>query len=414
MQLRFSRGYTFDDSVSTPIDFAPFAALDHDYSFAPLVSGGFALTDVTTGESLTFANLDGAEDSLLLDFSDLAGSLHARGGANGDVIFGGSGDDTLIGGGGADKLYGGAGDDALTIGGGYYASVDGGDGFDSLFIEAGASVTFMNGAATGIERVVIGDNGSALFQYLDVSMGTIKSRSTVQGTVTVSGTEADDRILGGAGQDRLFGNSGDDTIVITSVPQHIIGGEGFDTLVVAGGGVFALGDMHLTEFERFLVKDGSTLDVSNAHFRPGPLLGSGSQGVTIIGSDWKDRISGTSGDDVLTGGYGGDKISGGAGADTFVFRQHWDIGGDEGRDRITDFSHADGDRISLEGAAQYVGEIHFIGDAAFSGSGETELRAFERNGKYVVQGDVNHDGNADFAFFVTSLDGPLTATDFVL
>jgi Ca2+-binding RTX toxin-like protein len=414
MLLRYSRGTSFVDSAATALEPTFSYVAGNGYRFAAAASGGYALTDLTTGERFTFTGIDIALDSLSLDFSDATAAVDLRGGVNGDVLRGGSADDLLIGGGGADALFGGAGDDSLSVSHNY-ATVDGGEGIDTLVIDPGIILTLRNGAASGIERVVVGNGSEAAFQSLTESVGTLQSRSTAEGAVTISGTAVNDRIIGGAGQDRLFGNGGDDTIVITSTPRHIIGGDGDDLLILQGGGTFTLGDMHLSEIERINITGGGTLDITGVHFQPGKLIGSGSAALTVTGSDYSDQINGGSGDDILTGGYGGDRIIGGAGADTFVFRQHWDIGGAGARDRIMDFSHADGDRISLEGAAPYIGgSFQFIGDAAFSGSGAPELRAFEKGGRYIVQGDVNDDGKADFAFFVTSEDGPLVASDFIL
>jgi serralysin len=414
MLIRSSRGTSFADANATVMTPGFAYASDHGYRFAA-TADGYALTDLTTGEQFAFDEIDLALDSLSLDFSDATAAVELHGGANGDLLRGGSGDDVLVGGGGADQLFGGAGDDTLSVSHNY-ATVEGGEGVDTLMIDAGVVLTLRSDAASGIERVFVGDGGEALFQNLGVSMGSIYVRSVAGGAVTtVSGTAANDWIVGGAGQDRLFGNNGDDTIVIKSVPRQIIGGEGDDRLVLKGGGTFVLGDAQLSEIEGIKVTGGSTLDISNVHFQPGWLTGSGSDALKITGSGYNDRITGADGDDVLTGGYGGDRISGGAGADTFVFRQHYDIGGPGARDQITDFSHAEGDKISLEGAARYIGgAFQFIGDDAFSGSGVNELRAVERNGRTLVMGDINDDGKADFLFYVKTEDGPLVAGDFIL
>ena len=414
MLLRSSRGTSFADSNASVLTPGFGYVADHGYRFAATVDG-YALTDLTTGERFAFGGVDLALDSLSLDFSDATATVELTGGVNGDVLRGGSGDDLLVGGGGADKLFGGDGNDTLHASG-INSEVHGGEGIDLLVIDPGVALTLRHGNASGIERVIVGDGGQALFQYLGDGMGTIKSQSVAGGaTTTISGTASADWIVGGAGQDRLFGNNGDDTIVITTAARNIIGGEGDDRLILKGGGTFTLGDAHLSEIERILVTEGSTLDIGNVHFQPGRIIGSGSAALKITGSGYNDRISGGDGDDVLTGGYGGDTLTGGAGADTFVFRQHYDIGGAGARDKITDFSHAEGDKISLEGAARYIGgAFTFIGDAAFSGNGDNELRAVERNGRYVVTGDINDDGRADFSFFVKTDDGPLVASDFIL
>ena len=74
---------------------------------------------------------------------------------------------------------------------------------------------------------------------------------------------------------------------------------------------------------------------------------------SVFGSNFNDTILGGSGNDFLNGGNGGndtldgrggnDNLTGGVGADIFVYA----VGG--GADFITDFSHAQGDRIDVTG-----------------------------------------------------------------
>ena len=65
----------------------------------------------------------------------------------------------------------------------------------------------------------------------------------------------------------------------------------------------------------------------------------------LIGNNASNVISGLGGDDLLAGGHGNDTLTGGTGADTFVFASG------DGADIITDFSHAQGDRIDLTGVS---------------------------------------------------------------
>jgi hypothetical protein len=111
-------------------------------------------------------------------------------------------------------------------------------------------------------------------------------------------------------------------------------------------------------------------------------------------------------------------VSGGNGADTFAFLKLIDLSLDA-PDRILDFSHADGDQIDLSSIdlSKDPGDqfFTFIGASAFTGADDIfELRAEDAgDGAYQVQGDLNHDGVADFTFVVTA-GAPLVATDFVL
>src|SRR5262249_5396823 len=95
----------------------------------------------------------------------------------------------------------------------------------------------------------------------------------------------------------------------------------------------------------------------------------GAQGDTLDGAGSDDSLAGNGGADLLPGGGGNDPISGGTGAD--IFTQNL-----MGLDVITDFSHADGDRIDLRPA----------GIASFS---DLTAHASQVNGDVVIQDGTN-------------------------
>jgi Ca2+-binding RTX toxin-like protein len=130
-----------------------------------------------------------------------------------------------------------------------------------------------------------------------------------------------------------------------------------------------------------------------------------------------NNLNGGDGDDTIFGGGGADTLTGGSGADTFVYTgMSQSTAGASGRDIITDFSHADGDRIDLSGMdADRVqpGLQAFTFVTAFDGAaGELASHAV-RGGGYLVQADTNGDGRADFSIMVHA-GAPLTAGDFIL
>ena len=144
----------------------------------------------------------------------------------------------------------------------------------------------------------------------------------------------------------------------------------------------------------------------------------------LSGRDWlkggagRDTLSGGAGADILTGGAGADVLTGGAGADRFDYNSLSESTvGSPGRDRITDFSQAQRDRIDLPGidadaSTRGNQRFDFIDTDAFSRT-EGELRVVRSRTTTVVQGDVDGDGRADFAI---TLAGSihLKATDFLL
>ncbi len=82
-------------------------------------------------------------------------------------------------------------------------------------------------------------------------------------------------------------------------------------------------------------------DLSRYPITPGAdLLRGTAQDDGIDARAGRDTLFGGAGDDLLTGGRGVDRLTGGTGADRFVFAT-------PGRDRITDFNAAEGDRIDL-------------------------------------------------------------------
>ncbi|HEX6376492.1 MAG TPA: RTX toxin, partial [Allosphingosinicella sp.] len=59
----------------------------------------------------------------------------------------------------------------------------------------------------------------------------------------------------------------------------------------------------------------------------------------------------------------------------------------------------------------------WIGSNAFGGTGAAsagQLRAYQSNGSWFVEGDTNGDGTADLVIALTVTGGPLTQSDFLL
>ncbi|MBY9064148.1 hypothetical protein K7957_14495 [Sphingomonas yunnanensis] len=147
----------------------------------------------------------------------------------------------------------------------------------------------------------------------------------------------------------------------------------------------------------------------------------------LFGGEGNDRLFGGGGNDVIVGGGGNDwlyggagnnALTGGGGADRFVITAG-------SNDTITDFRFADGDKIDLSGidaiatnAAGTLDHFSFVAGGKFTGrAGQlivAEDVAAADGAHWIVQGDTNGDGHADFALHVTSLDGHLlTAGDFL-
>jgi trimeric autotransporter adhesin len=239
----------------------------------------------------------------------------------------------LDGGGGADTMIGGRGDDTYIVD------------------NAGDVVTEI--ANQGTDTIQASLSNFSLLNLVNVENLTF----TGQGNSTGQGNNLNNRIRGAIGNDTLFGLDGQDVID---------GGVGND--VLDGG------------FEADSLNGGDGNDSLDGGFGNDSLNG-GDQNDILIGGLGNDVLTGGIGNDQLTGvsstglnkGRGEiDRLTGGEGADTFFFaaqgQQFYNDGsisnglGDFGL--VTDFSVAQGDRISLLTGQQYV-----LGDAIQLGTG---------------------------------------------
>ena len=118
-------------------------------------------------------------------------------------------------------------------------------------------------------------------------------------------------------------------------------------------------------------------------------------------------------------GLGGkDTLTGGAGADRFVYGAVAESEVGANADRITDFNHAEGDRIDLSAidANTAVADnqaFTFIGNAAFTHHAGELRFAVLSPGVTAIAGDVNGDGVSDFHIQLTGTPA-LVAADFLL
>ncbi len=138
----------------------------------------------------------------------------------------------------------------------------------------------------------------------------------------------------------------------------------------------------------------------------------------LFGDRGSDSLTGGAGNDPLYGGLGADVLRGNGGADTFRYQAAGESTG-LARDTIDGFA-AGVDKIDLgrmdansaNGTANDA--FAFIDAEAFS-KVAGQLRVVQNGSSWLVEGDVDGDGNADLVFEVV-VDGvqPLTANDFYL
>jgi len=204
------------------------------------------------------------------------------------------------------------------------------------------------------------------------------------GNDQITGSGSDDTLRGFLGRDTLLGGSGNDTLIGDAGNDRAVGGTGDDN--VFGG----LGNDRL------------------------------------FGSAGNDVIVGGAGNDTIGGGAGSDSLTGGAGADLFDFRSIGQVRGD-GTEIITDFTRSQGDKIDLSAIDA---NSTLEGDQAFTffdntGAIETPLAAGNlviTNAAFMGQSggsplygvQLSVDGVTTATIFVASVDGVLTADDFIL
>lgn len=306
--------------------------------------------------------------------------------------------DTYFGTSRADRVFGFGGNDTLTGADGNDV-IDGGEGHDILAGDAGDDS--LNGGAgndllsssSGADRVDGGEGKDLWFGVYQSSPDTITFDEGGLGDDVLNGGSGDDVIDGSNGSDTAgyFGATSGVVVTVADGPQDTKGA-GIDTLNL---------------IENI---NGSTFgDILTGNFFDNALRG----------FDGGDVVRGLDGDDWLDGGKGVDRLIGGTGSDVFAFGSSDDFG--QGvRDKILDFSNAEGDRIDLsaidqDSARQGDQAFTFIGSAGFSGDAvRYELRVRDAgNGTWLVSGDLNQDRTADFTISVFTV-APLVAGDFSL
>ncbi len=137
----------------------------------------------------------------------------------------------------------------------------------------------------------------------------------------------------------------------------------------------------------------------------------------MVGSGGADDIRGGPGADRLAGWIGADLLRGDAGADRFQYYGTAESTATT-RNRIVDFTQADGDRLDLVGIdadAGTAGDQAFVlvGGAAFSGVAGELRYALDGAGDTLVQADTNGDATADFELVLAGAI-TLTAADHML
>ncbi|WP_395674650.1 calcium-binding protein [Inquilinus sp.] len=365
------------------IDYAGSAAVTINLSTGT-ASGGDAVGDVLSG----IENVYGA----FLVNDVLTGS------AGNNLLDGRGGDDILSGLGGADILRGH--DDADIL--------KGGDGNDVLYGENGAD--HLDGGS-GIDTASYDLRPEAVI--VDLAAGTGSggeaAGDTLTGIENINGSQGADTLAGDAGANTLQGGNGDDLLRGRGGADTLNGGAGIDLASYWGEAIGVTVNL--------ATGIGSGGSAAGDTFTAIENVNGGNGGDTLIGSSGANAMSGFGGADMLRGGLGKDMLTGGAGADRFAYAAIADSTVGANADRITDFSHAQGDRIDLSLMDANTGAagdqaFTFIGTGLYTGIAG-QLRFAQKGGVTTIAGDVDGNGTSDFHIQLTGTIA-LVVADFVL
>ena len=323
-----------------------------------------------------------------------------------DVVFADYGDDRVYAGTGADIVYAGAGQDLVhgeagddLILGDVSATATGDN--DQLFGGDGRDLIDGHG---GDDLLVGGNDIGDVYQPGEAGQGDWINGG--KGNDTIYGSTRGDLLAGGAGQDTLQGGGGDDVLtgdgdyrpdyaanyipvvaysalqmnIELGILQSVLAAQpglyldalntlgqlqSGDTVLPGGGlGTDWMWNSATQRYDRSApgywlspIASAHDWDISFAgsDFTLVPTLtrnasqfesaATGGGADVLDGGAGNDHLYGGEGDDTLIGGAGNDTLVGGTGADTIRFARTWQLGTDDGYDRLLD---ADGtDRIEL-------------------------------------------------------------------
>jgi Ca2+-binding RTX toxin-like protein len=185
----------------------------------------------------------------------------------------------------------------------------------------------------------LGDSDGSIALHVDtvqVPAGTVTITGSAANDV-LNGTFYNDKLLGGDGADKLNGGSGTDTLVGGAGDDRLYGGDGSDVASYAGAAGGVTVSLAITAAQDTI---GAGIDTLNSIEN----LGGSSYADHLTGSSGSNYLVGGNGNDTLDGGAGNDLLVGSAGADTLTGgtgndRFRFDVMETSAhRDTITDFT----------------------------------------------------------------------------
>ena len=390
-----TRGDLFDLSAAPP--YTPFDFMKRKETHEQLLAlPASAFDQPSSNNDLLVAAP--AKDGSVLGLSGFGGNDNLYDSTGTTVLNGGPGNDTLTGYSGFNVLIGGEGSDRLVAGNGsndersqlyggkgatefiigdksnlIHSIMDYKPGLDTVEGPPGSWLYKNPNDANADVLLVSGDNKpiARLIGIKNIDSVTLQPNIIQAGSTPVTGTRADDYIIGNANDNTLSGSAGDDTLRGSAGDDTLVGDNGDDKLsggaqndILFGGN----GDDKLSggaQNDRLFGGNGDDKLSGGAHSdrlfggNGDDKLSGGAQNDILVGEAGHDTLTGGSGDDILVGGFGNDILNGGSGDDILFGGLGNDIlnggsGGNlfilkpgSGNDIIKDFDPRWGDRIFI-------------------------------------------------------------------
>ncbi|WP_292556451.1 calcium-binding protein [Methylobacter sp.] len=281
------------------------------------------------GDKLVFAHINGKDRISIANwfdsFADGAHRLDTVTFADGATLqldalqLGTDGNDTLIGTSNSDILMGGAGDDILISDGNDW--LNGGSGADSMSGSIGDDIYVVDNAGDTVIELE-GEGNDTIDARVSYTLAANVENMRLMGASSISGTgnEQDNIIIGNAGDNLLQGMGGNDTLIGNAGNDTLDGGAGMDTLV---GGIG--NDTYIVDtLDTVTEQAGQGIDTVKADL--GYTRGNNLENLTLtgtnavdgIGNELNNVLTGNSVKNILTGMAGNDTLDGGLGADTLL------------------------------------------------------------------------------------------------
>ncbi|MBY0284297.1 MAG: Ig-like domain-containing protein [Sphingomonas sp.] len=411
------RGDTAQATINVGTGLGAFA-----FSLADNGSGGTAVTLVANaGGNTGFAGSGGNDNYTGTPGNDF---FNFSQGGN-DTVSGGDGNDGFLFGAAftaADRVDGGAGaNDQIGLQGNY-------SGANALTLGASTIanvevIAVLAGFSYDITTVDDNIGAGQILTFFGTNLGagdnfTVNASAETDGAVRIYGGLGIDTFTGGAGDDGFYFGPGR----FNPATDTVNGGAGTnDQVAFDGNFTGTLNGAQISNVEVLALLAGVAGDFANYSIQFADSLVGMGQNFTVfalpvvtalqldasaetngnysfIAGSSADTLIGGAGNDTFFGGLGADVLTGGLGNDLFRYTSVNETLVGSG-DRITDFSA--GDRIELTqidadgNAGNGDTAFTFIGAGAFTNIAG-QLRVIASGGDWLIEGDVNGDGAADF------------------